>query len=309
MKTYTNPVFQTSDPFVLLHNGKYYLYTSNSEENTIESGYKVFVSENLITWEDKGFCLKKGDVKGEIIVRDGYTLGFWAPEVMYKNGKFYMAYTAEHHLGIAVSDSPLGPFTQEDKRFLFDYEAIDGSFFIDDDGSVYLYYRHVPKNRIVGVKMNDDLLSVDESTTSILITPAEHPWELDIENEIGTEGPFVIKHNGYYYITYSANDFRNKNYAIGCAVSKNPLGPYKKYEGNPILKKSDCVFGTGHHCFTTSKDGKKLVCVYHCHNSATAVEPRMTCIDIAEFVPNKSGGADILVINGPTNEPQPLINE
>ena len=308
MKAYQNPVFQTSDPFVLLHEGKYYLYTSNAPENTIETGYKVFVSDDLVNWEDKGYCLKKGDVKGEIVVRDGYTLGFWAPEVTYKNGKFYMAYTAEHHIGVAVADNPLGPFTQEEKKFLFDYEAIDGSFFKDDDGSVYLYYRDVPKNRIVGVKMSEDMLSADESTYQILITPAEHPWELVVEDEIGTEGPFVIKHNGYYYLTYSANDFRNKDYAIGCATSKNPLGPFKKYEGNPILKRSDKVFGTGHHCFTTSKDGKKLVCVYHCHHSATQVEPRMTCIDIAEFIPQESG-PDILKINGPTSEPMPLINE
>lgn len=175
MKTYQNPVFQTSDPFILLYNDKYYLYTSNAEENTVKYGYKVFVSDDLITWEDKGLCLKKGDVKGEIIVRDGYTLGFWAPEVMHKNGKFYMAYTADHHIGIAVSESPFGPFVQEDKKFLFDYEAIDGSFLKDDDGSVYLYYRDVPKNRIVGVKMNDDMLSADQSTYQILITPAEFP--------------------------------------------------------------------------------------------------------------------------------------
>lgn len=307
METYQNPVFQTSDPFVLLHDGKYYLYTSNAEENTIETGYKVFMSDDLIVWEDKGLCLKKGDVKGEIIVRDGYTLGFWAPEVAYKDGKFYMIYTAEHHLGVAVSDSPLGPFIQEDKKFLFDYEAIDGSFLIDGD-DVYLYFRDIAKNRIVGVKMNPDMISADESTYTVLITPAEFPWELVVEGEIGTEGPFVLKHNGYYYLTYSANDFRNKDYAIGCAVSENPLGPYKKYEHNPILKKSDRVFGTGHHCFTTSKDGQKLVCVYHCHHSATQVEPRMTCIDIAEFVPQESG-PDIFKINGPSSEPQPVINE
>ena len=308
MKTYQNPVFQTSDPFVLLHEGKYYLYTSNAEENTIEYGYKVFVSDDLIAWEDKGLCLKKGDVKGEPYVCNGYLLGFWAPEVMYKDGKFYMIYTVEHHLGVAVADNPLGPFIQEDKKFLFDYPAFDGSFFKDDDGSVYLYYRDTRTNQIAGIKMNEDMLSADESTHTILITPAEHPWEIVVEGEIGTEGPFVIKHNGYYYLTYSANDFRNKDYAIGCAVSDSPLGPFKKYEHNPILKKSDKVFGTGHHCFTTSKDGSKLVCVYHAHNSDTQVEPRMTCIDIAEFV-LQDNGPDILKINGPTNEPMPLINE
>ena len=175
-----------------------------------------------------------------------------------------------------------------------------------DGENVYLYYRHIEKNRLVGVKMSDDLMSVDMSTFSILITPGEFAWEEAEKGVIGTEGPFVLKHNGKYYMTYSANDFRSHEYAVGCAVSESPLGTYTKFVGNPILKKSETVFGTGHHSFTTSKDGKTLICVYHCHYSAAKVLPRWVCIDKAEFVTDENG-EDILVIHGPTDCEMPSL--
>ena len=301
VKTYKNPIYRGADPFILTHEGKYYLYATNAARE----GYKVAQSDDLVNWEDKGFCLKKGDVKGELVYSaDGkWCYGFWAPEVMYYKGKFYMIYTVDNHIGIAEADSPLGPFTQKEHKWIVDSKAIDGSFFVDDDGAVYLYYRHVEKNRLVGVRLSDDLTSADMSTMRVLITPGEFPWEEAEPGVIGTEGPFVLKHDGKYYITYSANDYRCQDYAIGYAVSDSPLGEYKKYAGNPILKRTDKVVGTGHHSFTKSADGKKLLCVYHTHNSLTSVEPRMVCIDYAEFV--EKDGETVLVIHGPTTEPVP----
>ena len=303
-KTYINPVCEGADPFVLLHDGKYYLYATNKSN----AGYVVFESDDLINWKDMGFCLKKGDVKGDVVKISNFYYGFWAPEVLYHNEKFYMIYTVDNHIAVAISESPLGPFVQDEKKWLLEKTAIDGHFFKDDDGSVYLYYRSTEINRIAGVKMNPDMMSVDESTDTVLITPGEFPWEETIKGEIGTEGPFVLKHKGKYYLTYSANGYTDINYAVGYAISDSPLGKYKKYEGNPILKRSDTVYGTGHHSFTTSKDGKTLVCVYHCHNSIEKVHPRMICIDVAEFVPSEDSTDDILVIYGPTSTEMPVIN-
>lgn len=294
-KTYINPVCNNAaDPFVLLHDGKYYLYATNAASE----GYKVSVSDDLITWEDKGFCLKKDDVMGEEC--------FWAPEVMYYEGKFYMIYTAQEHIAVAVSDSPLGPFEQEEKQWLIEKKAIDGHFFKDDDGSIYLYYNQIEdKYCIAGVKMNEDMKSVCEETKKELLFGGELEWELIDDSKV-IEGPFMLKHNGKYYLTYSANGYESIYYAVGYAVSDSPLGKFKKYEGNPMLCKSDKVYGTGHHSFTTSKDGKKLICVYHCHNSAEKIHPRNACIDTAEFVP--SGNGDVLVVHGPTSKEIPAIN-
>ena len=59
-KTYCNPVCEEgADPFILEHEGTYYLYSTNSPD-----GFRVFVSDDLATWEEKGYCLKKGRRQG-----------------------------------------------------------------------------------------------------------------------------------------------------------------------------------------------------------------------------------------------------
>lgn len=286
---YKNPITRGADPFILLHEGKYYHYATTGAK-----GYTVRVSTDLVNWEEKGYCLKKEDVKGEF--------DFWAPEVIFHNGKFYMAYTAERHLGIAVADSPLGPFKQEKKEFLFTDYAIDGHFFLDDDGEVYLYYvRQWNCNAVYVVKMKDDLTSVYEETETFIST-GDEGWERNDKtlDWYCNEGPFVLKHNGKYFLTYSANDYRDPMYGIGVSVADNPMGPFVKPKNAPILKGTSAVNGTGHHSFTTTKDGKKLICVYHTHFSTTEVEPRTTCIDKAEFYYDEDLKMDYLRILGPT---------
>lgn len=304
---YQNPIYpDVADPFILLHEGQYYLYGTTSPKE----GYKVFQSSDLVHWEDKGFCLKKGDVKGEVIPipqQEGSYFGFWAPEIIFYHGTFYMTYTVDDHIGIAVSKSPLGPFTQEKKQWIFEKNAIDGHFFVDEDDSVYLLYRWREVDRIAGVKMNADMCSVDESTTKILLAPGEYPWEEAVKGIIGIEGPFLLRHKGYYYLSYSANDCANPYYSVGYAVSDSPLGEYKKFENNPILSKTDFVHGTGHHSFFTSKNGN-LVCVYHRHFNTSTPYPRSACVDRAAFVPAKDGEPDILTIYGPTHEETPVID-
>lgn len=285
-KTYKNPVCEGADPFVLLHDGVYYLYSTNSPD-----GFRVFTSSDMATWLDRGYCLRAEDVMGD--------KWFWAPEVMVRDGKFYMVYVANEHLGIAVADSPLGPFRQDEKKWLNEINEIDGHFFIDDDETVYLYFvRFDDGNVLWCAKMNEDMLSYDKSTATFLFR-AEDEWELKDCSVV--EGAFVLKHNGKYYLTYSANHTRCEDYAIGCAVSDSPMGPFAKVPYNPILKKNDLFNGTGHHSFTTSKDGSELVCVYHARPKRDTSCPRLTCIDRAEFLPDENSGDDILVIHGPTS--------
>ena len=87
------------------------------------------------------------------------------------------------------------------------------------------------------------------------------------------------------------------------------MGPFTKVSYNPILKKSDALNGTGHHSFTTSKDGQALICVYHARPGRETDCPRLTCVDRAEFVANPHGGDDILVVHGPTSTPQKAFAE
>ena len=292
--TYQNPVCSGADPFVLLHNGIYYLYSTNSPD-----GFHVFTSADMAEWEDRGYCLRAEDVMGD--------RGFWAPEVMERDGKFYMVYVANDHLGIAVSESPLGPFVQAEKQWLNRCNEIDGHFFVDDDGCVYLYFVRFDHGNVLWcAKMNEELLSYDKSTATFLFR-AEDAWETRDCRVV--EGAFVLKHNGKYYLTYSANHTRCEDYAVGCAVAETPMGPFTKVSYNPILKKNDAFNGTGHHSFTTSKDGKELVCVYHARPGRETACPRLTCVDRAEFVANPNGGDDILVVHGPTSTPQKAFAE
>ena len=96
------------------------------------------------------------------------------------------------------------------------------------------------------------------------------------------EGPYILKNEGKYYLTYSVNGYTDHNYCVRLAVSDSPLGSY--IEKGTILEKAGESVGTGHHCFTTSPDSTKLFIVYHCHYSRTQVHPRYLCIDRCKFI-------------------------
>ncbi len=302
---YTNPIATGADPFVLYHDGVYYLYSTNA----VNSGYRVFTSKDLKTWEDKGLCLETKNVYGAPTQK----AGFWAPEVYHYNGRFYLIYTVEEHLGIAVADSPLGPFVSPKQSFISEHNEIDGHLFFDDDGKVYIYFVRCGSsvgngrgNEIFGAEF--DMETFTYKNEKCLIYPEPNTWEWIGDHGYVAEGPAVLKHDGRYYLSYSANGYTSQDYAIGVAVADSPLGSYKKYDGNPILKKSDAngVYGPGHHSFTYSPDGTELFIVYHRHFSKVQIHERTTCIDRAYFKYDAALGYDILKVAGPTSTAQPL---
>jgi GH43 family beta-xylosidase len=89
------------------------------------------------------------------------------------------------------------------------------------------------------------------------------------------EGPCVIKDNGVYYLTYSANDYRSKGYGIGYATATNIFGPWTKSATNPVLQYAFNMVGTGHHTLFKDKKGKIRV-AYHAHYSKSQIHPRRT---------------------------------
>lgn len=290
MYKYGKKLFAGGDGFVLKHDDTYYVYCTT--ENNLpaftkeypsfetykggKDGIEVHVSKDLINWENKGYCLEKGkNVLG--------THGFWAPEVSYYNEKFYMVYTADEHIAIAVSDSPAGPFETITNEYFMKNHGIDGHLFFDDNGDIYLYYvcfNH--DNHICVAKMSDDLKSIEKNYDDVLIEATEK-WET-VDGKIA-EGPFVLKHNGIYYLTYSANHTRCVDYAVGYATSNSPIGPFEKSKNNPILHKFDDIVGTGHHSFMPTDDENKYICIYHCHGGTiSGFKPRQICFAEAEFV-------------------------
>ncbi len=297
-----------ADPYVLKYEGMYYLYGTGGSD-----GIKVYQSENMVNWTSaigatNGYALHKNNVWGEH--------SFWAPEVYYINDKFYMFYSAEERISVAESNSPLGPFTQSQenkKPFHANIGEIDTHLFIDDDGKMYLYFvRFTNGNEIWAAEINEDLLSIKENTLVHCVGASKglQSWERSpLSPQAGfqcNEGPFLLKRNGTYYLTYSANHYQNPNYGVGYATSKSPLGPWTKYEGNPILTKTDKTQGVGHHSFISLSDNCHYI-VYHAHYNMSTANPRKTVIDPYEFVPSSTAGEpDILVVHGPTTSSQIL---
>lgn len=287
--TKAEETIKLADPTVFYHDNTYYLY--GTVEGAAGNGFKVYTSKDSKSWklstQDEGYALKKSEAYG--------TTGFWAPQVFFYNQKFYMAYVANENIAIAESSSPLGPFTQRVQAPLkASVKQIDPFVFIDDDGKKYLYHvRLMEGNRIFVAEMTDDFSSLKEETLRECIT-ATAPWENTANAKWPVaEGPSIIKHKNLYYLFYTANDFRNPDYAVGYATSTSPFGPWKKYTGNPILSKNLVgINGTGHGDFFRVK--KKLFYVFHTHNTANKVPPRRTALIRVQF--KKSKGEDKLVM-------------
>jgi beta-xylosidase len=296
----TGLVPDCADPYVLQHEGKYYLYGTGGRR-----GIKVYVSTDLANWSAAagargGYALDSVDVWG--------SHGFWAPEVYRIDGKFRMYFTVEEHIAVAESDSPLGPFTQTAANFAPfhpDIKEIDTHVFTDDDGRRYLYFvRFTGGNQLWVAELADDLRSIKENTLTFCFGTSQ-PWEDSAREPYPharvNEGPFILKHKGLYYLTYSANHTANPDYGVGYATSTSPMGSWTKHEGNPILTgNGTSINGPGHHSFTRSPSGQ-LYIVYHTHFDMTRMGPRKLAIDPAEFVPSPTGGADILRIFGPSD--------
>lgn len=277
----TSPIY-LADPAVFHQAGVYYLYGTVERSG---NGFQAYRSTDLKNWKlaegNDGFVLRKGDVFG--------TTGFWAPQVFLYNGQYYMTYVANENIAIAKSSSPQGPFTQESKTPLAaPVKQIDPFVFIDEDGKKYLYHvRLTEGNKIFVAEMTDDFSAIKPGTLRECITATES-WENTAQSKWPvTEGPSILKHNGVYYLVYTANDFRNPDYAVGYATSNSPLGPWKKYNGNPVLSRQLLgENGTGHGDFF--RKGKELYYVFHTHYSKEKVGPRKTALVRFRFAKTKN---------------------
>ncbi len=284
-KTYTNPIIDEigpADPTVILVDGTYYLYPTGDNVS-----YHVYTSTDLVRW-----------TKGRKVFEPG-PKGVWAPDVFHdpKDGKFYLYYTVAENIGVAVADRPDGTFV--DRKRLFD-NAIDAHMFCDDDGKYYLYYVQFPGFRIHVQPMKNPLEKAGEPIE--LFHPTE-PWE-KVSGDV-TEGPWMLKHEGTYYLLYSGTGANSLNYAIGYATASEPTGPFTKYAGNPIVHRTDRAFGPGHGCVVEDSVGN-LWSIYHQQKDDSEAWNRFICIDPLWF--DDKGVLHGKATRG-TPEPAPTILE
>ncbi|MEA4981854.1 MAG: family 43 glycosylhydrolase, partial [Paludibacter sp.] len=164
---------------------------------------------------------------------------------------------------------------------MFAEKGIDNSLFIDDDGKAYLFFvRFTDGNAIWMAELENDYKTIKTNTLRLCFAANTSGWEADLGKV--NEGPFCIKHEGYYYLTYSANDYRSQNYGVGYAFTNNLAGSWTKYAGNPVLRKPAGLVGAGHHCLFRDKNNQ-LKMAFHAHKSTTLVNPREMYITSVEF--------------------------
>lgn len=287
------------DPFILLDGDTYYTYGTGQNSDT---GIEVYKSTDLKEWKgpvgaNEGFALHEDDVYGE--------KWFWAPEVYHINDRYYMFFSVEEHMAIAESDSPTGPFVQNESQVLADFKAIDHHLFIDDDGTKYLYFAKFENGlEIWGAEIEDDFSSLKEETLTQL-TQKSQEWEKSDKEPVGTvnEGPFVIKKDGRYYMTYSANHYASPDYGVGIASADEPLGEWAKNEQNPLIQNPDNLFGSGHNSLFRDKEDK-LHIVYHTHFDTTEVHPRKVYTNEVQFVQSNEEDVYTLEVLSPGYEPK-----
>lgn len=263
-----------ADPTILHTHDTYYLYGTSA---AADHGFEVYTSKDLTRWTGPA-----GNLNGCVLTKDTSwgTQGFWAPQVIEQDGKYIMIYTANEQIAVARADSPLGPFTQATKAMIpAKTKEIDPFVFFDTDGKAYLYHvRLINGNRIYVAELNTNLNSMKEETARECIS-ATLPWEDTAHAQwTVTEGPTVVKMGNTYYMFYSANDFRNRDYAVGVATATNPMGPWKKAD-KPLISRHTLpgVYGTGHG--DLFKDAKgHMWYVFHTHYSKEKVSPRKTAI-------------------------------
>ena len=337
----TNPIpLKLGDPF-LLHasDGRYYMYGTS-----LDDGFEAFVSDDLVDWDSCGQVYKGGDTSQWNVDC------FWAPEVYERGGKYYLFYSSNYRvnptnegenfkIGVAVSDSPAGPFKDLYDRPVFNppYPVIDANVFFDDkSGKCYLYfsrccYEHAVESEIAdslrkagsfqeieeswvyGVELKPDFSGVIGEPVLLLQPPTEledkqSEWESRSAthgevNRRWTEGSYLFREGNTYYIMYSANHYGGQYYAVGYATSDNPLGPFTKADNNPVLEENvsrgGTVMGTGHNMVLTMPDGDRY-CVYHGRMTSNPGE-RVVLMDKINIDDN-----GILTVEGPSTEPQEI---
>jgi len=262
------------DPQIINVGDTYYLTGTTGPfwPGTICPGIKLWSSKDLLNWKFETFLIERSKLPEDAWYRDR----FWASEIHQKNGKFWLTfncrnesekYPHKHSCGLAVADKITGPYTvlTKDKPLLEGW-GNDMTLFTDDDGKTYAYWK---SHFVQEIDLENAKLVGERQRT---LRANKQGWE-----KSHIEGMFIIKRNGVYYMFYSS---WTRGYEVGYATAKHPMGPWTKYEGNPIYGAQDAerckemgveytgdpnspYYGVGHCTIFTGPDGRDWICAHH----------------------------------------------
>ena len=225
-----NPVIQTrytADPAPVVINGKVYLYTDHDEDKAtwfVMKDWRLYTSSDMVNWTDEGSPLSLKDFSWA--ERDA-----WAPQVIERSGKFYCYAPMTQKgvgmsVGVAISDSPAGPFHDALGHPLVHTGVgdIDPTVFIDNDGQAYLYWGNP---QLFYVKLNKDMISYDQKVGIVKVPLTEEAFGKRTgdahRNTLYEEGPWFYHRGSLYYMVNAAGGIPE---FIAYSTSPSPTGPW-----------------------------------------------------------------------------------
>ena len=248
-----NPFVQTwftSDPAPMVHDGTMYVYTGHDEDKADffwMQEWRVYSTRDMVNWQDHGSPLALESFSWA----DDRA---WASQCVERDGKFYWYICAHSRLsngmaiGVAVSDSPTGPFRDAIGKPLFEngsWDHIDPTVLIDDDGQAWLMWGNP---QVYYLKLNRDMISYSGELGRLDMTEEAFGGPMMSKREKGkqykdsyVEGPWLTKRKGVYQLLYAAGGVPEH---ISYSTAPSPVGPWK-YAG-VIMPLSDTGSFTNH---------------------------------------------------------------
>ncbi len=311
-----NPIVQTvytADPAPLVVDDTLYVYTSHDEDGSdwyVMNDWKCYSTKDMVNWTDHGTVFS---LKGLSWAKSDA----WAAQCVARNGKYYLYVPVTSNegktvVGVAVADSPAGPFKDPIGEPLVSTGLgdIDPTVFVDDDGQAYLYWGNP---NLYYVKLNEDMVSYDKSdtktntgipgVTKVELTPEGFgtPREPDRETQgvirktSYEEAPWFYKRGDKYYMIYAANMPEDLAYA----TSSSPTGPWT-YGGT--VMKTDGTESFTNHPGIVDFQGKSYLFYHTGKLSGGGGFTRSVAVE--EFSYNKDGS--IPLINWTENGPNAI---
>jgi xylan 1,4-beta-xylosidase len=278
----------SGDVTVIKEDGKYYMFCT---------GGGAWISDDMLNWTFQ---------RVEHVPV--------APHVVKYNGNFYMC---GNDGPVFKADNPLGPYTSigEWKNTPDVAGGWNGAFdvdiFIDDDNKPYLYYPGRGVSGIYVVPLDpDDLSRFAGPVKHLFGFNSDHIWERYGEMNEYTdvawiEGPWMEKHNGTYYLQYSASGTQWKTYAEGYYTAKSPLGPFKYAPNNPLLRKTEgLVTGPAHGSIVEGPDGQ----LWQFYTIVLSNPPGGRRIGMDRVIFDKDGNMSVTVTDTPQWGPKVITD-